>query len=188
MKKKLGLLATLAMCVTVGGVYATWNYGESSNTDLTVFQSAAVGLSGTATASSSLKIKDGSNSLAFKADDTTNDHMADALVSTGSITVVYESTAPVQYDINIYCNVTITATNGKEYFVTTLEKNALKHTYTMSNELMHEWTVNASDLKIDLGSDLKSLELATLQEYNEFAAELSTLVSISVHFTTAPIA
>ena len=26
MKKKLGLLATLAMCVTVGGVYAAWNY------------------------------------------------------------------------------------------------------------------------------------------------------------------
>lgn len=28
MKKKLGLLATLAMCVTVGGVYATWIYAE----------------------------------------------------------------------------------------------------------------------------------------------------------------
>jgi len=32
MKKKLGLLATLAMCVTVGGVYAAWNYaGESAD-------------------------------------------------------------------------------------------------------------------------------------------------------------
>lgn len=188
MKKKLGLLATLAMCVTVGGVYATWNYGESSNTDLTVFQSAAVGLSGTATASSSLKIKDGSNSLAFKADDTTNDHKADTLISTGSITVIYESTAPVHYDINIYCNVTITSTDGNEYFLTTLGKNELNHPYTMNNELTHEWTVNASDLEIGLGSYLEGLELATLQDYNDFAAVLSTLVSINVHFTTAPIA
>ena len=147
-------------------------------------------MTGTGTASSSLKIKDGSNSLAFKVDDTTNDHIADELISNGSITVVYEATAPVQYDITLYCNVTIASADGNEYLVTTLAKNTLKHTYTMQNELSHEWTVNAADLLVDLGSYIQSsaCELKTTTEYEAFAQEFPNLVTINVHFSTTEIA
>lgn len=34
--KNIGLLATLAMVVTVGGVYATWNYATTSPTEKTI--------------------------------------------------------------------------------------------------------------------------------------------------------
>ena len=189
MKKRVGLLAALAMCITVGGVYATWNYGESTAA-LSVQQTAAVGLTGTATASSSLKIKDGSNSLAFKVDDTTNDHIADALVSNGSITVVYEATAPASYDVTIYCNVTVTAADGKDYLVTTLEKNALNTTITLNNQTSAEWTVTAEQLKIALGDYIKSeaCHLPTIEDYTTFATMLEQTVSIQVHFSTTPIA
>ena len=189
MKRRVGLLAALAMCVTVGGVYATWNYGESIG-ELSVYQQASIGLTGTGTASSLLKIKDGSNSLAFKVDDTTNDHIADDLISNGSITVIYEATAPVQYEITLYCNVTITSTDGNEYLKTTLGKNTLTHTYTMQNELSHEWTVNAHELLIGLGSYIQTsaCELKTAAEYEAFAQEFPNLVSVNVHFSTTAIA
>lgn len=66
MKKKLGLLATLAMCVTVGGVYAAWNYaGESADPgwgekNLSITQATFNGKSGSfsVTAPSTLKIDD----------------------------------------------------------------------------------------------------------------------------------
>ena len=88
--KKLGLLAGLALCVTVGGVYATWNYADTS-ANLSVDQQAVAGLTGMGTTEGeALKIKDGSNSLAFKIDDANGDHVADNIVTSGSITVIYD--------------------------------------------------------------------------------------------------
>ena len=184
--KKLGLLATLAMCVTVGGVYATWNYADTT-ANLSVDQNAVTGLTGMGTTTGeALKIKDGSNSLAFKIDDTDGDHVADHIVASGSITVVYD-VAPTNFEnATIYCNVTVTNPDGKEYLVTTLVDNELKHSKTLTGADV-EWTVNAADLKIEFGED-GHFSLPTKADYEAFAKQFGSLVSINVHFSLNPIA
>ena len=184
--KKLGLLATLAVCVTIGGVYATWNYADTS-AKLSVDQQAVAGLTGMGTTSGeALKIKDGSNSLAFKIDDKDGDHIADDIVSSGSITVVYDVAPTNNEAATLYCNVMITSTDGKEYLVTTLAANELTNSVTCAGEDI-EWKVSASDLGITFGKD-GHFELATKAEYVAFAQSFSSIVTINVHFSLQPIA
>ena len=184
--KKLGLLATLAMCVTIGGVYATWNYADTS-ANLTVDQAAVTGLTGMGTTEGeALKIQDGSNSLAFKIDDSDNDHQADTLVSSGSITVVYDVASTNNETATIYCNVSVTTTDGKEYLVTTLEKNALTKTFTLNGADV-TWTVTADQLKIALGDD-GDFSLSTKAAYNAFAESIGSIITINVHFSLRPMA
>ena len=185
--KKLGLLATLAVCVTIGGVYATWNYADTS-AKLSVDQQAVAGLTGMGTTSGeALKIKDGSNSLAFKIDDAeNNDHVADTIISSGSITVVYDVDPSNNEAATIYCNVTITSTDGKEYLVTNLTANELQKSFT-NNGTDVEWTVTAEQLKIAFGED-GYFRLPTKAEYTAFAQSFSSIVTINVHFSLQPIA
>ena len=184
--KKLGLLATLAMCVTIGGVYATWNYADTT-ANLSVDQQAVAGLTGMGTTTGeSLKIKNGSNSLAFKIDDSNGDHKADKIEANGSITVVYDVAETNNEVATIYCNVTVTSTDGKEYLVTTLEKNSLTKTQTLTGQDV-EWTVNAGDLGIAFGAD-GYFSLPTKADYVAFAASFGSIVTINVHFSLNPIA
>ena len=183
--KKLGLLATLAMCVTVGGVYATRNYADTT-AKLSVDQNAVTGLTGMGTTTGeALKILDGSNSLAFKIDDTDGDHVADAIVASGSITVVYDVAPTNNENATIYCNVTVTNPEGKEYLVTTLVDNDLKKEVTLAGEDV-EWKVEADKLKIAFGEDGR-FSLPTKAEYEAFAKQFGSLVSINVHFSLNPI-
>lgn len=184
--RKLGLLAALALCVTVGGVYATWNYADTT-ANLSVDQQAVAGLTGMGTtAGEALKIKDGSNSLAFKIDDEDGDHVADTIISSGSITLVYDVAPTNNETATLYCNVMVTSTDGKEYLVSTIAKNSLMNTVTCAGEDI-EWTVNAGDLGIDFGAD-GHFSLPTKADYTAFAASFSSIVTINVHFSMQPIA
>lgn len=189
--KKLGLLATLAMCVTVGGVYATWNYADTQ-AKLSVDQAAVTGLTGMGTTDGeALKIKDGSNSLAFKIDDSNGDHIADKIEANGSITVVYDVAPTNHEEATIYCNVTVTCSDGKEYLITTLTKNSLFKEFNDENGNRLngtdvEWTVTAGQLGIALGAD-GDFELKTKEAYDEFSANFSSIVTINVHFSLTTI-
>ena len=62
MKKKVTLLASLAMCVTVGGVYATWTYAGNDTADVSSLVSVQLsgvefkGSAGTYTIDSNLSL------------------------------------------------------------------------------------------------------------------------------------
>lgn len=74
-KKKVGILATLALCVTVGGVYATWNYtqGTAVETHATITTKLAAAEISTE-AIGSLKVTAVGG---IKIDDANNDYIAD---------------------------------------------------------------------------------------------------------------
>lgn len=187
--KKLGLLATLAMCVTIGGVYATWNYADTQ-ASLSADQVVQAGLTGTGTVDGeALKID--SNTLEFKIDDNDGDHIADEVEATGSITVIYDVAPTNHEEATIYCNVTVTCSDGKEYLITTLTKNSLFKEFNDENGNRLngtdvEWTVTAGQLGIALGAD-GDFELKTKEAYDEFSANFSSIVTINVHFSLTTI-
>jgi hypothetical protein len=74
-KKKVGILATLALCVTVGGVYATWNYtqGTAVETHATITTKLASAEISTEAIGSLKVVAVGG----IKIDDANNDYVAD---------------------------------------------------------------------------------------------------------------
>lgn len=91
--KKLGIIVALALIVTVGGVYATWNYtSAATGTVDPVTGGASIALTDKVINNlSSGTITTSDNTLSIQLDDTNNDHIAE-LVFGGSITVSFSGT------------------------------------------------------------------------------------------------
>ena len=188
--KKLGLLATLAMCVTVGGVYAAWNYADT--TTFVDRETVSIGLTAAGSVTGeSLEITQ--NSLKFLIDDTNGDKKGDVVVAEGSITVTYTAVANNFETVNIYCNVEIDGT----YFTTTLTTNELTTAFDLQQDYNEEdepsnytagqggtlvWTIPASAFKITTNPE-SIVSLPTKQDYDNFSISGN---QIRVEFTTAP--
>ena len=175
MKKSVGLLAALALCVTVGGVYATWNYADT--TGFSDRETISIGLTpiGSVTGES-LEIT--ANSLNFLIDDADGNHKGDAVVATGEIVVTYHAVANNHETVNIYCNIEIDGT----LFSTTLTKNELTTSITLDGTAKdHTWTLTAADFEVALGSTI--VDLPTKADYDSFTLSGN---QIRVEFTTSP--
>ena len=188
--KKLGLLATLAMCVTIGGVYAAWNYADT--TTFVDRETVSIGLTAAGSVTGeSLEITH--NSLKFLIDDTNGDKKGDTVVAEGEITVTYTAVANNFETVNIYCNVEIDGT----YFTTTLSANELTQTFDLqqnydepdepSNYIAGQggtlvWTIPASAFEITTNPE-SIVSLPTKQDYDNFSISGN---QIRVEFTTAP--
>ena len=157
MKKSVGLLAALALCVTVGGVYATWNYQE--NTYKVKANPQTVGLTDVGTLTEE-KLEVTKNNLSFRIDDTDNDHIGDKVVSEGEITVTYTPGAYNQETIKITCTITI---DGNHYAVT---DTTLTYANYALNGRVIIWTISASEFNIDVGSE--KVNLPTKADYDAF--------------------
>ena len=109
--KGMGLLAALAVCVTVGGVYATWNYADT--TSFTDRETISIGLtpSGSVTGES-LEIT--GNTLSFLIDDTDGDKKGDTVVASGEITATYHALPQNFETVTIYCNIEI---DGNHFYL-----------------------------------------------------------------------
>lgn len=91
--KKLSVLMALVMVLTVGAVYASWNYsrGELAKTDITFNGRMADIVSGTA--KGSITVVEHSNTLTFKIDDPDASDYVAVLVPDGSVTVQFKANA-----------------------------------------------------------------------------------------------
>lgn len=175
MKKRVGLLAALALCVTIGGVYATWNYADT--TGYVDRETVSIGLTPIGSVSDE-KLEITNNSLKFLIDDTNGDHIGDAVVATGSITVTYFAAANNYETVNVYCNVEVDG----QYFATQVDLNELTKTFALTGQQKeHTWTLQASDLEIDLGTTM--VNLPTKADYDAFSISGN---QIRVEFTTSP--
>ena len=99
--KKLSVLAALALCVTVGGVYAAWNYAEQGVS--TVYAVGTVGITGVEGKTSKGTLKATGNNLAIKVDDIAEDnvlHQTKLTYNTeGYFTVTFTADANATADI-----------------------------------------------------------------------------------------
>ena len=158
--KKLGLLATLAMCVTIGGVYAAWTYNDT--TSFSDRETISIGLTpaGNVTGES-LEITE--NTLKFLIDDTDNDKIGNAIDASGSITVTYNALENNFETVNIYCNIEIDGT----LFATDLTDNELVKTVELDGKGTDiVWEIPASAFKIKLGTT--QVKLPTKADYDAF--------------------
>lgn len=89
MMKKFGLLVALALIVTIGGVYATWNYSAQTgiNSSHEHLNSNMADYVAGSNAYGTIIIFD--NDMRLTIDDTNNDHVAD-LVVTGDMIFLFE--------------------------------------------------------------------------------------------------
>ena len=160
MKKRLGLFATLAMCATIGSVYATWSFaeGEIADTQPQATELAMVEAEIITKGELSVTVNE---ALKFVIDDTNNDHIGE-LVTSGSITVTY--TPNDETHCNLYETVTMTCA------ISVLGEVFTVDSATITNEGVAEWTIEADDLGVALKN---TVELHTKDAYDEFNESLS---------------
>lgn len=162
MKKRLGVFATLAMCATIGSVYATWTFAENAIA-ATQEQTAALEMGGVEVVTKG-GLSVGKNGLKFVIDDTDNNHIGE-LVPQGSIIVTYTPTATGDVDCSAtQTEVTMTCTISVSGDVFTVART------TITKENATEWTINASDLGVSLAN---SVELHTKEAYDKFKEDLA---------------
>ncbi len=190
--KKLSLLVALILCVTIGGVYATWYYSGAENVadisepiTVNLEDAQTVGSHGSYTLVKSL-----TGETFFRIDQIDDNHTA-GIVCKGTMKLVFTPAAHAsaeikggQFDTWIYFtgNFDTLTYEGKQIFATNtkVDKNSgIKIT----------WTVVDGKLECDITSYLQELvelndtfRLDTLADYNNFATAISNL-ALTVHVT-----
>lgn len=113
--KKMSFILALALLVTVGGVYASWNYsrGTLATTDITFNGRMADIVSGTA--KGTIQVVENSNTLTFKVDDVDAADYVAALVPSGQVQIQFKAavgadSAVVTQGIKLQATVTVAGT------------------------------------------------------------------------------
>lgn len=212
MKKKLSMLAAMALCVTVGGVYATWIYATDAVP--TAYATMGVTMTGTATGgqAGTLTIA-GTNVDLTIDDDATDEHVHKAtLVSNpaGFFTITFtpntNAESDIQDGVNLQWSVGIYNT-GTTQAVTPVDNKATWD-YTYSSTTTNIFTVDttsetilATDMDGEIGGpftyELKiedvlgkitlnnNMYLTTIEQYNAASAAVAKML-FHVHVQVAP--
>ena len=169
--KKIRVLIALAMMVTIGGVYATWNYAEKQAMSV----QSATGVTLTEKVADSEKgVISFNNTLGLVIDDTNADYVAE-LSATGSATVTFEPSEFAPLDvrnngIKMKCEVSVTEPwtyEGDQIFTVVSPSIILNN-----GEPTREVTITADELMNAL--TLGPISLDTEEKYDLFAEALKS--------------
>lgn len=195
--KKLSVLIAMILCVTIGGVYATWYYSGADNVadtsepvTINLEDSQTVGSHGSYTLHKAL-----TGETFFRIDQADENHTA-KLVCKGELVLEFKpaehASAAIKggtFDTWIYFtgNIDTITYDSKSVF------ESIEH--PEANKIKITWTVNSDgNLECDI-TDFVVAELTlantftldTLSKYNDFAAALDG-VSLTVHVTDGIVA
>ena len=205
---KMSLIIALALCITIGGVYATWIYGKttlkpvvgsSDNVGITL-ESAVVDDTdidaGTIVidATPSVSIDDGGShigTLKWTADDDFKFHFETAGETAGS--AVGSEASPTQ--INVKCTITLTANEAS--YTNEVLKLVVAEGWTLDSTGTGFYELTKTFANVDAGvvtvnlADLIQFHtvpnLPTQEDYNDFAAKLAAL-SLEITITLSHVA
>lgn len=175
MSKKLVTLAATALTLTIGGVYATWQYATGAVDDVTATNTVTIEAVGDATPKGEIKVE--SNTLTLSLDQTgTTDYTA-KLVSSGEIVISYtpDTAHGSEADtIDLLC--TISYSESTHSF--TYDGAGVTALFTVNTATLEQtnvggatqWTITAADFVSCI--TLSNVELSTLTKYNEFKDEV----------------
>lgn len=177
--KKLSVLVALMLIITVGGVYATWNYVSYENNATTASEIISVTLADDIVeklTKGGLAVRNSTLTISID-DPAPQDYIAELIVG-GQISFEY-TPADSSADDEIYMNYTIEANAGtyKGQPILTVDAGpfALMDMHTGSDA-----TLLASDLMDHI--HLADITLATHEEYQDFETALAnTTITITVH-------
>ena len=100
MKKKLSMLAAMALCVTVGGVYATWIYATQAVP--TAYATMSITLTGTSSGGQAGTLTIAGTNVALKIDDPADSNVHKAALQydeTGKFTITFTPNTNAESDI-----------------------------------------------------------------------------------------
>lgn len=175
--KKLSLLVALILCVTIGGVYATWTYAgneiKEQNATLTNKMGEVV-LSGAAGA---YHFSDNTLRFTVEPEDGT---YTPTLVASGSATLKFSAEPTISPDAlakALAATITVEATdltnavyNGKQiYTLTDNFKITLNENSWTKSDNNYTYTINATDLLNAVS--IEDFELNNVAQYDTFTAE-----------------
>lgn len=162
MKKKISIFATLALCATIGGVYATWTYAQNAAKEATyiidtnnkTLADAGFVEKGTLTVD---------NSLQLTVDKAENSY--DAVLSiTGELNVTFDK-HDLSTEDTIVLQYQVTATNLKynetDIFVLPTQAIVLNN-----GNKANTWTIKAENLASEI--KMGAINLSTYAEYEAF--------------------
>ena len=191
MKKKLGLLAGLALCVTVGGVYATWTYAEGGATN-SELKTVDISITAATNTNSKGTIDIVSSNLTLVIE---NDGNYNAVLKPqGEIEVKFTPAVGASVtDINVTYALAITSNwfydldqdgvkDDDETLVFTLP-TAAAPTQTISSTVT--WKIEAADLGISLAEAGKNISLPTYADYMYFKNTTLSQGTINIVFREA---
>ena len=168
--KKISVLIVLAMIVTIGGVYATWNYAQDGVEGVDVVPTVALTDKIVSTSQGTIEVD--MSTLEISIDDANNDYNAE-LVIDGQIDI--EFTADPYADADIKANglpmqYELTVTTPWEYKGTQIFTVEVDPIQLNGGNGTFSATITADDLMdaITLGN----ISLPTVEEYDAFALAL----------------
>lgn len=169
--KKLSILLVLAMILTIGGVYATWNYAQGDIEGADVSPVVTMTDKVVDTPMGTIAVDMSGFNIAI--DDTNGDYNAECVMSGAiNVTFVADAAAPATVKANgIKLQYTVTVTNpwtynGVQVFTATTDAMAMNNGAATFNA-----TITAAELMnvITLGD----ISLPTVDAYDAFARALT---------------
>lgn len=188
--KKLSTLIALILCITIGGVYASWSYATSN-----VINSQETNFSNVVTEAynkgAPLQIKLTNNALTLTIEQDPAKQYYGKLSIDGSlkIDVTVDPTAAAAYQNGVILEYAISVTYNGTVYTNFLTVD------TAATELAENtsWTIDANTFaqKISLATDAVTgnvlVHLPTIDDYNEFKTDWNdnTIVKVTVSFKDA---
>ena len=174
MKKRVSIFATLALCVTVGGVYATWTYAQNAANSLDNV-SVTKQLTTAEVVEKGDIVTVGENTLTLTVDKAEDSYDA-VLTITGQLQVAFQP-HELSSETEINLQYTISGTNleydGTPIFVLPTEAQLLGEDNT--------WTLNSDNLAVTMGA----ITLPTYDDYLAFEEAFSS-VTLTITFSEVP--
>ena len=180
--KKLSILVALILCVTIGGVYATWNYAQGNVSSTTKYFDAGTTITDKVVDTAKGTITVDTTNLKITIDDSDNDFYGEMTIE-GYVTVTFTP--------NTGADATV-ATNGIALQYALGESG---HVYgegkifTIDSTVQtlgtgKSFTIGANELEQLI--TLNQLYLPTVEDYQEFKTALHT-GAISITVSEAPV-
>ncbi len=164
--KKLSLLISLVLLVTVGGVYATWNYAHGTAVSASKYFDAVTVVAPMVETNSKGIIEVDTSNLSIVVDDTNNDFKGE-LVITGEVTVTFTPNDGVTTEVGtdgIKMQYELSATDNFKY--NTNDIFTIDKTVKTTDAATKSFTISADELKSLI--TLNEVTLPTAETYGEF--------------------
>lgn len=177
--KKLSLLVALILCVTIGGVYATWNYAENAATSQTKYFDASTVITDKVESLSKGTIKVDTTNLKITIDDTNDDFYGELKIE-GYVSVEFTPSAGASHEVannGIKMQYVLGSTENFKYLgndIFTVDTTA-----QVESAASKSFTIEADELANLI--TLNTVQLPTAADYTAFKAALhSGSISITV--------
>lgn len=199
MKKKLGVVAALAMIVTVGGVYAQWSYSQAPAGGMG--GTKAIELSGVSTTTKTGVINVNTDHFTIEIDDADKDYYGE-LVLSGTVTVTFTPNPGVDEDVEnqgIPMQMVLSSANGVNFeydfgagAVDVFTLNSTPVVYN-AGARTKTWTITAAEIANYFqlngkdGEKDSCIYLPTYDDYDDFKtalAGLELMITVSEYVPT----